>query len=121
MITVAEQTVRGALQAQIDALTAELDTLPDEDDPTLAGRLDTLEAHVRLLAYLHAERDHHLLHAFDTVTQAINLLAWLQAEREHYLQLFIESEQDLRRRAQRVKQAREQAAQNGIHPAGAQP
>lgn len=70
---------------------------------------EQLQHQINMLAYLHAERDHHLLNAFRVLTNAINVLAWLHAEREHQLQLFIESEERLIRRARAVKAAKAQA------------
>ena len=100
---------RAELQAQIDALQAELETLP-EDETTV----DSLKADVKTLAWLHAERDYHLLNAFNTVTTAINILAWLHAERAHHLQEFVESEQRLIARARAVKAAKTQAEQAAL-------
>lgn len=95
---------RADLQAQIDALQTELDTLPDE----------TLTDQVRTLAWLHAERDYHLLNSFNLVTNAINILAWLHAERGHFLQEFIEQENRLISRARAVKAAKTQAEQAAL-------
>jgi hypothetical protein len=78
---------------------------------TKTQRIEQLERKVDVLAYLHAERDHHLLTAFRTVTHAVNVLAWLYAEREEQLRLFIESEERLIRRARAVKAAKTQAAE----------
>ncbi len=68
----------------------------------------SMQEQIDVLAWLHAERDYHLVNAFNTVTEAINVLAWLYAERTWQLQLFIESEERLIRRARAVKAVRTQ-------------
>lgn len=77
--------------------------------PKTRAAVDGLQHDIAVLAWLHAERDHHLLGAFRSMVNAVNVLAWLYAEREHNLKLFIESEERLIRRARAVKAAKTQA------------
>ena len=74
-----------------------------------AERIKALEDQVQVLAWLHAERDYHLLNAFTVVTNAINMLAWLYSERSYQLEVFIESEERLMRRARALKAVKTQA------------
>lgn len=78
----------------------------------LQAQIDTMRAEVGILAWLHAERDYHLLNAFNVVTNAINTMGWLHAERAYHLEQFIDSEQRLIARARAVKAAKTQAEQN---------